>query len=198
MNSARQKRLRTHYVSRAFQWKYVILSLVLAVAVAFLVGYTYKKNGLDYLIHKISNVYPVEQTYSIRTVVNRNLSIRLALVFPFIVVFSILLSHKVAGPLTRIAQGISQIGAGDFGGRIKLRKGDELLDLAEGINQITDKIGAMVNQQKAGLNQIKATVSNLKSNLAGLPIQNQDINSSLNNIEEAIKDMEESLLFPKV
>ena len=192
-----KKRLRTHYVSRAFQWKYVILSLALAVVVAFLVGYTYKKNGLDYLIHKISNVYPVEQTYGIRSVVNKNLSIRLALVFPFIVIFSILLSHRVAGPINRIVQGISQIGEGDIGVKIKLRKGDELLDLAEGINQITDKIGAMVNEQKAGLTQIRGRVTDLKSRLVTLSIKNQDITSSLDNIEEAITGLEKSLLLRK-
>lgn len=189
-----KKRLRIHYVTRMFQWKYAVLSLILALAVALLVGYTYKKNGLDYLIQKISNVYPVEQTFSIKTVVNKNLAIRLGLISPVIVIFSLLLSHKIAGPLSRIVQGIHRIGEGDFNVRIKLRRGDELLDLAEGINDIAIKIGDMVTQQKISIAELRQKIVELKNLFAKLSIPNEEISNSLDGIEHLASRLENTLL----
>jgi len=61
-------------------------------------------------------------------------------VLPLIVVASIFLTHKVAGPLVRIKRVLAQMGQGNFSQRIALRKGDELGDLAETINQLAQDL----------------------------------------------------------
>jgi methyl-accepting chemotaxis protein len=189
-----KKKLRIHYVTRAFQWKYAVLSLILAFAVAFVVSFTYKKQGLDYLIRKVSHVYPVEETYTITATVRKNLAIYLGLSTPIIVIFSLLLSHKVAGPLTRIVHGLHDIGEGDFSVRIKLRKGDELLDVANEINEIATKFGAMLNSQKGDIAEFKGKVASLRAKLSELSIQNNDITISLDNIEKISANLEKSLI----
>lgn len=193
-----KKKIRIHYVTRAFQWKYAILTLILALIVAFMVGYTYKKKGMDYLVQKISNVYPAEQTYSIVANVNKKLAIYLGLISPLIIIFSLLLSHRVAGPITRIVHGLHQISEGDFSVRIKLRKGDELLDMAEGINEIAVKFGEVINQRRTGTEEIKREINALRSKLTELSIQNEDVSKYLNSIEEITANLEKSLAPQKV
>ena len=47
-------------------------------------------------------------------------------------------SHRIAGPSFRLLQSIERIKRGNLEFRVELREGDELQDLAEGINELLD------------------------------------------------------------
>jgi nitrogen fixation/metabolism regulation signal transduction histidine kinase len=49
--------------------------------------------------------------------------------------FTITFSNRVAGPAFRIRYALKQIKEGDYSVRVQLRKGDQLQDLAEDLNQ---------------------------------------------------------------
>ena len=59
---------------------------------------------------------------------------------PVVVCLGILLTHKVAGPLLRIQAALAQMAKGNFDIHLTLRKQDELIELAEVVNQLADSL----------------------------------------------------------
>ena len=50
------------------------------------------------------------------------------------------LSHRIAGPMYRICTSLERIAEGDVSFRIKLRKGDHLMDIEAGLNDVLDRL----------------------------------------------------------
>jgi nitrate/nitrite-specific signal transduction histidine kinase len=69
------------------------------------------------------------------------LSIELLVLVPLFVWVGLWITHKVVGPFGRIKAALDQIGRGNYTVRLHLRKGDVLMDLAEGINRLADSMG---------------------------------------------------------
>lgn len=68
------------------------------------------------------------------------------------VVFTVYLTNRLAGPLYRLDLYVRTLATGDLSGRIHLRKGDELHDLAEMTNDCIDRFEAALREvrERAG------------------------------------------------
>lgn len=66
-----------------------------------------------------------------------------------IAMFTIIFSHRIAGPIYNIERKLDGLIRGEDVGLIRLRKGDELKELAEKIN----KLMLIVEKSKASINQ---------------------------------------------
>lgn len=82
-----------------------------------------------------------------------------------IAVGSIFMSHKIAGPLYRLEKSIRAIAAGDLTLKFKLRKGDELLKLADELEIMTRSMEDMVGRVKGSLSELQSSTSNLSNNI---------------------------------
>lgn len=80
-------------------------------------------------------------------------------------VLSIFVTHKMAGPLFRIITDLRSIESGDYSIRITLRKGDELIELAEQINSISDKFNVSRNILIQKQELIARTLDEMKSEI---------------------------------
>lgn len=85
----------------------------------------------------------------------------LALLGAGVVVVTLLMSHRIAGPLWRIEQTAKAVGEGDVTIRIHLREKDEIRGLADQMNKMVETIGAR-------LKDINATVVILEDKLETL------------------------------
>ncbi|MBI4355346.1 MAG: HAMP domain-containing protein [Candidatus Omnitrophica bacterium] len=130
---------RRHYlVNKEFQIRFtrnIISYMMLVVLVASGVVYF----AFWYTINKLGIVLD-ELIVAIFVSVGVALMAEAIFVLPLVVVASIFLTHTVAGPLVRIKRVLSQMGQGNFSQRISLRKGDELGDLAETVNQLAQDL----------------------------------------------------------
>jgi HAMP domain-containing protein len=70
--------------------------------------------------------------------VNVVLLIGMPLVFALLILVSLCVSHRFAGPIERMEHEIDQILAGNRSKKINLRKNDDLKGLAERINRLID------------------------------------------------------------
>jgi len=68
----------------------------------------------------------------------------LAIVFCILSFMSIFISHKVAGPIYRIKRSLVEIAEGNINLTVRLRKRDELHDLADCVNLVTDEMRGLV------------------------------------------------------
>ena len=55
---------------------------------------------------------------------------------PVFMVLSLLITHKIAGPVYRLEQSLKQMAAGNLDLRVRFRTGDDLQELANLVNQI--------------------------------------------------------------
>ncbi|MBR4508402.1 MAG: hypothetical protein IKP23_02890 [Elusimicrobiaceae bacterium] len=64
--------------------------------------------------------------------------IKIAICFIVILLFTALLSNKIAGPIYRFEEAFKQVAQGNKKVRISLRQGDTLRDLEKGFNEMMD------------------------------------------------------------
>ena len=79
---------------------------------------------------------------------------------------SIFIFHKIAGPLFRIEKELKdKIGKGDLTWHVKLRRGDELQDLATSINIMLDGLKSLVIEDKKTIQEISAISEEISNDI---------------------------------
>jgi len=79
--------------------------------------------------------------------------------------FTLLRSHKIAGPVVNLKRQMELLGRGDFSVRVRLRENDELKDLAESFNAMASRLE---EREKRIAERTRRVLSSLKA-LASLP-----------------------------
>ncbi len=96
---------------------------------------------------------------------------------------SIFFSHKIAGPIYRIKMALREMAAGNYSNRITLRKGDELVDVAEHINALSE----IINTSKTALNlnhgSVIEALAELKRELSAATPDKEAISALFEKIE---------------
>jgi len=77
---------------------------------------------------------------------------------------AIFFPHRIAGPLYRIEKDLTDhLGEGDLTARFKLRKGDEVEELAKTLNETVDKLRNRVERIKMPFEELESFISQEKS-----------------------------------
>lgn len=134
-------RRKKYFIKTGLQLRYLKIIILAMILPSFLFGAC-----LYYLIFYLMaeqlgipesiayNLFPVFRK------INLILLLGLPIISILILFWGLLISHRIAGPVYRIEKELQRIADGDFSIRIRLRKKDELVSLAEGINKLLDKI----------------------------------------------------------
>jgi methyl-accepting chemotaxis protein len=138
-----QKR-RNYYIEKKFQTKYLLLTLLLLL--------TYTSIFVIILFAPYILTLYFDNPLAEKAEASRVLLILHRKVWPAIGVvillfgaLSIFISHKIAGPLHRLKKSLSLITEGNLDVKVKLRKGDDLKDLAEHVNILVEELRTVVN-----------------------------------------------------
>jgi len=156
---------RTRYiVVKEFQLKYVGMILLLVFLTGALCSYVVYYTSMLLMGDKLANVYPQGRLVSIVNTVNVRIALSLILISPLVAVIGIYVSHRIAGPLFRMERFLNGMASGDFSSRLTLRKNDELVPLADGINRVIDSVRGTVESERAHLGRLSASLSSIKHN----------------------------------
>lgn len=162
-NNIAPKFKRTQYwVSGRFQGKYVGLILLLTFLTAALCSYVVYYTSMISFGEKLANIYPQGRLVSAVNTINIRIIISVLLITPLVALIGIYLSHKIAGPIVRMERYMNDMASGNLAEKLVLRKGDELLMLADGINRLTESIKTTMINEKAGLDRLEKELDNLK------------------------------------
>ncbi len=112
----------------------------------------------------------------------------LVVLIPGIVVFSFYVTHRLAGPLYRLEKVAKEVQGGDLSRRIRLRNGDDLLELAEAFNQTVIAIDQALAQIR-GLRDSERKF--LQSCLDEMRAQAPAHGGLLDQVELAVKEGEQ-------
>ncbi len=161
-----ETRKRKRYMTKSvFQLKYTAIILLFIFLTVFLAGAMTYITLFPYLSEKLANVYPQSRLITILTYANVRLLYAVAILVPLAAWFGILLSHRIAGPWLRLENILLDIAEGNIAGEVKLRKGDELVSLADAINKVIAKFKADRVTIRQNLDTLNAGLAKLQDEL---------------------------------
>jgi len=134
-------RRKRYFIRSGLQARYLRL-ILLAVALPTFLFACCLYYLIFYLMEEQLGI-PESIAYNITPVlgkINFILLVGLPVIAVALLLWGLLISHRIAGPIYRLEKELDKISKGDFSLRIKFRKKDELASIAEGINKILDKI----------------------------------------------------------
>ena len=133
-------RRKRYFVERQLQMRFARFILVFMMATCALTGFAVFYATFMVLSEKLVGIYPQPRLVEIFRSLQVTLFFALLLVTPVIFWVSIVVSHRVAGPLPKIYRALRDIGGGNFDTHLTLRKKDELRVLADSINAMAGQL----------------------------------------------------------
>jgi len=185
-------RRRKYIIQRGLQFRYIGLVFGLALIASIVTGWTVFATGWYFLGEKLASVYPQGRLIYVLRATNIALIRNLLLVSPLIFILGLLFSHRIAGPVYRITKTLEEIIKGNIGLKIKLREGDELVDLAYMINNLTDNLNkAMITDKDIAI-KIEKDLEEIKKLISSQPCDCAKIESIISSIQEKSKELSSS------
>ena len=107
--------------------------------------------------------------------------------------FSIFITHKLAGPVFVFERMAKDIAGGDLTIRVKLRKGDDLLDLSGDLNQMADNLESLLINLDEEYKKLSSYVAELRKELESRNISEHTIIELAKKIDEDKDDIRKTL-----
>lgn len=107
--------------------------------------------------------------------------------------FSIFITHKLAGPVFVFERMARKIAGGDLTIRVRLRKGDDLLDLSEDLNQMADNLETLLINLDDEYKKLSSYVAELRKELESRNISEHTIIEIAKKIDEDKDDIRKTL-----
>lgn len=146
---------KNYFIKKAFQTKFVIgFVFLLLVEALFIAGLFMHMSGETLTTGYSGSHFVIEKTSSffVASVAIIALVVGTAMALAGGVIF-ILLSHRVAGPLYRFEETLSEMADGNIAGRVKLRKTDQLKEMQTAFNKALDAIDGRLEEIKRGIGE---------------------------------------------
>lgn len=182
-------RRRQYIIKKGLQFRYIGLVFGLALIASLVTGWTVFATGWYFLGEKLASVYPQGRLVYVLKATNLALIRNLLLVSPLIFILGLLFSHRIAGPVYRIEKTLADISKGNLGMKIRLREGDELVDLADMINSLTDNFNKTLNLDKDIVVKIEKDLEEIKKLISSQPCDSAKIETLISSLQEKSKEL---------
>ena len=139
----RGEKRKHFFVQKGLQLKYILVAFICSLLAALLIGGTYAR------FWSIANKVIIGENPTMwATYREANIVAGCFLVIWLIgvTIASLITSNKIFGPLGRIQNYIKKVSEGNFEERITLRKGDDLIPLADALNEMVENLKKRVSK----------------------------------------------------
>ncbi|MBR4571193.1 MAG: HAMP domain-containing protein [Candidatus Riflebacteria bacterium] len=178
----------TYIIKTGLQLRYMGILTACMLTVAMSVGWIIYHTSWKQIINTPD--LSVDKLYLIFENVNNQLLWWILGFVAIIGVISIFVSHKIAGPVYRLEESTKLIASGDLTHRVHLRQGDELGDLQDAFNEMTESLSKMVYKDREVIERLARTGDNLRKKVDEENITKEsleEITYELNSIIEELK-----------
>ena len=167
------------------QAKYVLITLILVLVTGLLSLYVMQTR----IYHsEIAENLSTGEVQALIAEVRAGIYWVIGIVFIMSLIQAILFFHRLIGPVVALERILDLMIEGNFGGSVKLRKHDELKDLAEKIEKLGKRINEEIKQDKERIAQIKQKIELLKEKLP--PQEYEGLREKLNELLDYFKEKE--------
>jgi methyl-accepting chemotaxis protein len=184
-----QKR-RIYYIEKKFQTKYILLTIFLLLTYTFafiIIIFS------PFILTLSLDFYSLSE----KAEAARTLLLLHSKVWPgiggIILLFgalSIFITHKIAGPLYRLKKSLSMIVEGNLDVKVKLRKGDDLKDLAEHFNMLSEELRTFVNTVRVDYDLLSEYILELEREIDAKMLTEESGRALIHKVEANRKNIE--------
>ncbi|MGA2193162.1 MAG: methyl-accepting chemotaxis protein [Nitrospirota bacterium] len=194
----RRWRRRNYFIKKGFQARFILKFLAVMVAGIGLSGI---------IVHRRISARLEDLFYSshirVKTTAEIILpellkidSLTFVLVLAAVAAMTVLLTHRIAGPLFRFERNLARIASGDFNVSFKLRGDDELKTLGDAFDEMKFCLNSRFKVMKEQAERLRGCLAELKEQSAGMqesrPITGYEL-TRLKNIEDSAGCIREKL-----
>ncbi len=181
---------RRRYLVLGFQKKYAIgLTLLLFTYCLIPFGIAFVVPYIGPSIKLFSTVPPEEQAQAASQILALG-QVALPALLVLVAgaaIFSVYVTHRIAGPLYRLRESLKEVAQGNLGLRIRFRKTDELHDIADSMNEAVDKVEQALKEVRSrGATAREA----LDRALVDMKAQSPTTQAPLSELELALKEVQ--------
>lgn len=83
------------------------------------------------------------------------LAVGLLVVLAELALLTVFVSHKIAGPMYRVQKFCESMRSGDLTSRMHLRKGDEMMEIAEDLNRVAETVAGRIREARGALEKVR-------------------------------------------
>jgi len=193
MNDRQFKKRRKYLIDKKFQLRYAANTLIFIMIAFFIFTAVFYQVGFVPLLEKLKNVYPEARLFIILKGVYKNLVIAFLFLLTVTFAFAVFRSHKIAGPLFRLKGHIHRMSNGDFLNRVKLRKKDELIVLADELNLLSRNISLLIEEANGLTQRMQLATNELRNKIKTKPGEHASLAETLSRLETEIEQFREIL-----
>ena len=171
-----KKRRRNYFIEKKFQSRFVIqfcLVVILASLMTALALYLFSDQSTTVSFQNLRAVAHTTTDYLIPLLIQTVL-ISAVIVGIATMIVALFISHGIAGPLYRFKKELNMIESGDLTSNFRIRKEDQLQDIASSVSRMTQKLREAVTAVKQQCrvleennhdDQMQKSVKEMKKNL---------------------------------
>ena len=169
---------RTVLVKRALQLKYIGMVFVSVLLASCIVGLDMYYTMARLVLNDNPSLAPAVTQF------NTIILVKLSLYLVLMLLISLYVSHRFAGPIYRFEKSAQIVSSGDLTHRVSLRTGDELLELQEEFNGMLASLQALVQKDRNLAARIGERLENVLRKLPeGAAPAREDLKSILVELE---------------
>lgn len=159
----KQYKRRIYFIEKAFQTKFILkFCAIVGIGGLLTVGILYLLAGKTTTVSIVNSRVVVRTTADfILPILIQTVAVVTAIVGLATVVLTLLVSHKIAGPLYRFKKVINLLEEGDFSGDFRIRLHDQLQDLAQIFNNMITKTRIQLKALRDNLLSLKEKLDNV-------------------------------------
>lgn len=154
---------RIHFIDKGFQGKFILkfcLIVILGSIITMALLYFFSSKATTVRFENTEAVVRSTKDF-ILPILIQTVVITTILMGLFTILLTLLISHKIAGPLYRFRKEIELIGNGDLRSEFKIRKDDQIKNLADVINKVKMKLKNIISKDKDNIEELEKLVSEL-------------------------------------
>jgi methyl-accepting chemotaxis protein len=171
---------KTILIKRTLQLKYISIIFAIATLAMMIVGI-----DLYYMMYKLI-VMDNPSLVPLLHHANSVLFLRAILYLCIVFVVSLIVSHRLAGPIYRFEKSAQIVGSGNLTHRVSLRTGDELLELQEEFNSMVSSLQSLIQKDRNLIQRLSSRLESLRKELpesAATPALLENIRSLRTELE---------------
>jgi methyl-accepting chemotaxis protein len=167
-------RRRKFLVNKGIQIKYVLLTILLLVSYTFVL---LSAIFAPYVIAMLSDLPFPEKAAAAEVilVLHSNIWPGIGVLIVLCGIYSIFITHKLAGPVFAFNRMAVKVRKGDLSLRVNLRKGDDLHDVAESFNSVVDDIECMLSRLNEEEKKLSSYISTLERELVTRSVPEEEL-----------------------
>lgn len=182
--AAQKFQRRTVIVKRSLQIKYVGIIFLSVLLGSLIVGGDIYYNMSKIILAENPSLTPMISQF------NTAILVKVCLYLAIVLLISIFVSHRFAGPIYRFEKSAQIVSGGDLTHRVSLRTGDELMELQEEFNGMIASLQALVQKER---NLAEHLASRVDEALKKIPEGSLDpLRRDLENLRLELKHLTQS------